>query len=193
MSKEIEQLSCKSCGGSSFYKKSGACTSCAKAACRKYYQANKARLKKKANKYYLENKEVALSRVRLYRSTASGSVRRTNQKYYKANKDNRLAYIKQWRKANPDKVIFYSGLRRSKINNATPSWLSASDKATIFGFYVMAKRLTSCLGIKYHVDHIYPLKGKTSCGLHVPWNLQVIPECINLSKNNRNPEEFYHE
>jgi hypothetical protein len=52
-----------------------------------------------------------------------------------------------------------------------PAWLSDSDIACIGGFYAMADRISACLGIKHHVDHIYPLRGKQSCGLHVPWNL----------------------
>lgn len=40
-----------------------------------------------------------------------------------------------------------------------------------------------------HVDHIYPLAGKTVCGLHVEQNLTVIPALQNKVKKNRLPPE----
>lgn len=94
------------------------------------------------------------------------------------------AYNNQWRKDNPDKHAAQEAKRRASKSNATPSWLSPEHLAHIKRFYKLAKLMEDITGDKHHVDHVVPLKGENVCGLHVPWNLQVLPAKINLKKSN---------
>ena len=74
----------------------------------------------------------------------------------------------------------------SLYRQRTPKNLSSSHRKAIKQIYNKARQKTKETGIKYSVDHIHPLYGKTSWGLHVPWNLQIILLKDNQRKNNKN-------
>lgn len=90
-----------------------------------------------------------------------------------------------WRSKNPGKVNAARARYAAACLKRTPSWLSKDQLDHIQMFYEAAVSLTKELGIKFHVDHIMPLRGKNSSGLHVPWNLQVITAEENQRKGNR--------
>jgi hypothetical protein len=102
-----------------------------------------------------------------------------------ANKSRVKEYSKKWAKNNAEKCACKSSARRAATFRAMPPWLSAEDRAAIAEKFVEARCLSRETGVKYHVDHIVPLKAKTACGLHVHWNLQVIPATVNQRKWNK--------
>lgn len=90
-----------------------------------------------------------------------------------------------YRTANPDKVAFHASKSRRGKKHATPDWLTDAQRDKMMQFYIHARDCFVTSGQRYDVDHIVPLNGKTVCGLHVPWNLQVLPRDINTSKKNK--------
>lgn len=90
-----------------------------------------------------------------------------------------------WKVNNSGIINAINSKRRAAKLSATPSWLTKEQLLSILEFYKEAKKLEMLTGIKYHVDHIVPLQGANVCGLHVPWNLQVIPAVDNIRKHNK--------
>lgn len=75
-------------------------------------------------------------------------------------------------------------LRDKRNRQATPKWLTKEQKQQIVDIYDHMRDCRATTGEDYHVDHIVPLRGENVCGLHVPWNLQVLPAHVNMSKSN---------
>ncbi len=85
------------------------------------------------------------------------------------------------------KVLAKNNRRRAARIRATPPWLSKDHLILMEMDYQRSVYLSNVVGIPFDVDHIYPLQGENSCGLHVPWNLRVIPADENGSKGNKLP------
>ena len=119
------------------------------------------------------------------------------RKYYEANKENVIAraqarpdedkrrYKKTHKVNNPDMYKEMTSLRRRRFRDATPKWLTDTHKMEIRLKYRLAIELSRATGERYAVDHIIPLHGENVCGLHVPWNLQVLTQKDNLAKYNK--------
>lgn len=118
-------------------------------------------------------------------------------RYYEAHKEDVIAramgrplsekrkYQKTWSEKNRDWLRANNKSRRRKHRLATPKWLSFRQRKAMLEIYRIARTTTKITGIHYVVDHIVPLQGEDVCGLHVPWNLQVITSEENLKKSNK--------
>lgn len=92
---------------------------------------------------------------------------------------------KRWSKNNRLKANEYTAKRYAAFKQATPSWLNKKQRAEIKWFYDTARDLQWLSNEKLCVDHIEPLRGVISSGLHVPWNLQIISLSGNSRKGNK--------
>lgn len=109
------------------------------------------------------------------------------QTYQKNNREVYRQASKKYRLNNLDIDAAKTAKRRALKLQATPKWLTTEQFLKILAKYKEAKYLEQKTGIKYHVDHIVPLQGVAVCGLHVPWNLQVITAEENIRKHNKWP------
>lgn len=133
-------------------------------------EANPEKVKEAKRKYAEKNKEACRQRVAAWRE---------------ANKEKMQAARKAWLSKNRHKAQATVRSRQAGKKRRTPAWLTHEDKWMIEQAYEISVKRTKMLGFPWHVDHIIPLHGKAICGLHVPWNLQVIPATENCKKGNR--------
>lgn len=92
-----------------------------------------------------------------------------------------------WIKNNPNKRRTYRKKAKLSKLNRVPKWLNLEQFKEIESFYVLSKELQwlSDITDPLEVDHIVPLHGKNVSGLHVPWNLQILPRSENRKKFNK--------
>ncbi len=135
------------------------CKPCRAAFKKAYYDKNKDEINRKHYEWF---KSLPADRQKPYRESA---------------KKNRPRYRV---KANAREAA-----RRFRKHGATPNWLTLRQKQEIEDLFWLAKDLKSVSGQEYHVDHIVPLNNENICGLHVPWNLQILPADMNISKSNK--------
>ena len=137
-----------------------------KACCRKGY-AEKREVRSKHNReYHHKNKELRNANRRAYR------LNNLEKEKAKAKTPEALA-----------KARFYTAERR-RIKVATINLLTPNDKAQIQTLYKQASLLQVVTGVKWQIDHIFPLKSNFLCGFHHPSNLQILDEETNQTKSN---------
>lgn len=161
--------------------------------------------------WYEENREASLAYSAQWRADNAERVKQTQAEYRANNRERRNAQSTEYRNKNrakmralwsaytrnhPEKNATKSSKRRATQLQATPPWYTAEHDAQIEALHVERRRMNAETGRPHHVDHIIPLVAKAmvdgkwiqvACGLHVPWNLRVMPGADNCRKSFKLP------
>jgi len=152
------------------------------AAQREYAERNKAAVIAK-NKRWRENNPHKPAEYRAKQTPEQKAKIAKRMKEWRLNTiETRKSVSKAWKQKNADKVRVDTAVRRRRVRVAKPTGIGYD---ALKPFYEKAQTLTANTGVLHHVDHIVPLKGENICGLHVPWNLQIMTAKENLSKSNK--------
>ncbi len=168
------------------YGRSAECKSCSTARYMKWARENPEAARSNTKEWVARNRERKRASDRQWRAQNYERHTAAYRRWRSLNPRDRSEYKKQWYENNRDRYRSYNAKRRAQIFRACPSWV---DHASIIDVYEEAVRLTQETGLPHEVDHIVPLQNKNVCGLHVPWNLQVLPKTLNRAKSNKHEQE----
>jgi flagellum-specific peptidoglycan hydrolase FlgJ len=176
------------------------CKICNKIANKRWQVNNYEKELKRKKELYWKDVETARTKSKNWRTANKERKKEMDKVYRQANQEKIKINKAKWRAANREtynaRKREYNKKNRAMRNadwyryqmqktKAAPSWLTTEQYNKIKQIYKQAKNLEKQTGVKHHVDHIIPLRGKHVCGLHVPENLQVLPASINISKGNK--------
>lgn len=182
------------------------CYDCKNFKKRKYYNDNIDKKRANAKKYRLENlqkvkdyhKNYKMKRIEDNPLYAKKLIEYCIKCYYKNHEEYKLKaklrrridlltkkdYINNLRKVSDSKrkteVLEKARFRDLKKKNAT----IGRFKEELIIIYKNCKIVSQNTKVNHQVDHIIPIKHKDICGLHVPWNLQILTASDNARKCN---------
>ena len=143
---------------------------------RRYYAKNKEKVKAYYAKWRAANMDKWRECIRQYQEAHPERINEAGRRYRERHPEKNRDRHRQYNAMHPGRKQARCVLRRARKLNATPQWV---DREAIAAIYAEAASRGK------HVDHIVPLAGKNVCGLHVPWNLQLLDPAENLRKSNK--------
>jgi hypothetical protein len=144
-----------------------------------YTKTNIERMLRNNKRYRAENLDYLKEYARNYVRANREYIVARRKKYIAKDPDKWNNWSKEYRKNNKGYFICKMAERRAKKLKATPEWLTTDHKNEILDLYKRAQETGMV------VDHIIPLQSKIVCGLHVPWNLQLLTAQANGEKSNK--------
>jgi hypothetical protein len=134
---------------------------------KEYYKANKEKVNEQKKQYNAKNKE----KIREYRAKNNDHIKKVSRERYAKNRG---------------REILKTTKRKAIKMQAMPKWLTLEHLTEIEVLYTEAIELRWLNeNQELHIDHIIPLSNPNVCGLHVPWNLQILSGSLNCKKSNK--------
>jgi hypothetical protein len=133
---------------------------------------------------YKKNRDIELSKNAAWKEANLERYKEIGREHYRNNKEEHNAFMQQHYYDNKGMYRAKDAKYRATKLKATPPWLTEKQLHDITVIYTACTKVSKRTGKPHHVDHVIPLQGENICGLHVPWNLAIIPAKMNLSKSN---------
>lgn len=121
--------------------------------------------------------------AQLYKNEWARNNPKSKKEWVDRNPEKRKTSSRNYQKKNWIYYTEYSRLYSARRRQAKLKCLNELDELIIEEIYDLARKRNM------EVDHIVPLKGKTVCGLHVPWNMQLLTKSENCRKSNKFGDE----
>lgn len=148
--------------------------------------ANPERTKAERKASYEARREREILKMREWKASNRAQMSAQRRAKYYADVEASRAKQTAYRRRRPDLERAWRMTRIATNKQATPVW---ANYDLIKSIYMIAERIMRCTGIPHEVDHIVPLRGMIGrkhvvSGLHVDYNLRVIPKRMNRAKSN---------
>lgn len=139
-----------------------------------YRHLNKDKISEYKKKDYIKHRDKILAKCKIYAEENKEAKAEYSKKHYS---ENRHIYITNARK------------RESRLKEGINMEFTGRMKE----IYYVCETFSKVDEVEYQVDHIVPLTHKDVCGLHVPWNIQILTRDENQSKKNKFDGTYHNE